>query len=124
MAALWWTTNGRFFDGLIGTPFLTGLGWNSSEAVLPVLQTYIAKQMSQEMGFTDVRTNGLEVAGGKFDVWASIVYVDARDPAQGEPRDEWEVVMTSGDTAEDAKAVNDELVFMLSEMFAAAGGPP
>jgi len=66
----------------------------------------------QEKGFADVRTNDLEVAGGKAGTWVSIGHF----PIAG--RDYWEVAMGSGDsdtpraTVEEASAILNGLVFL------------
>jgi hypothetical protein len=61
----------------------------------------------KERGFTDVRTNDLEVAGGKAGTWVSIGHF----PVSG--RDYWEVIMGSGDS-NSTKATVDEAVQILA----------
>jgi hypothetical protein len=113
MAALWWNSHERNSIDLAASGILLSVGWRDGAPIIPALQTLIAQNMTGHLGFSDVHTNASEVAGGKLDVWASIAYFECPLATT----DQLEVVMTAGDAGEDAKNVNDELVFMLSSIF-------
>jgi hypothetical protein len=113
MAALWWNSHERNSMNLAASGILLSVGWSDGEPIIPALQTLIAQNMTEHLGFSNVHTNALEVAGGKLDVWASVAYFECPLATT----DQLEVVMTAGDSGDDAHAVNDELVFMISEIF-------
>jgi hypothetical protein len=77
MAFLWWHGQRRHVSEA-----LSGIGELKD----------VAANSLKERGFTDVRTNDLEVAGGKAGTWVSIGHF----PISG--RDYWEVIMGSGDS--------------------------
>jgi hypothetical protein len=95
MATLWWHSGVR----------------NVSEALsgLGELKSIISDKL-KELGFSDVRVNGLEVAGGRDGCWLSIGHFHIVD------RQYWEIVMCSGDTVEKTRGLVDEVVAMLEAL--------
>ena len=92
MAALWWNSEIR----------------NVSEALSGIGELkFVISNSLKGMGFSDVRSNNLEVAGGKNNTWVSIAHFHVVD------RQYWEVVMGSGDNVEMTRGVVNEVVTML-----------
>lgn len=94
MAFLWWHNQVREISEA-----LSGVG---------ELKVVIRGTLEQH-GFSNVRSNDQEVAGGKGSSWVSIAHF-----AIGNGR-YWEVVMTAGDDGS-AQAVNDEVVAALNNL--------
>ncbi len=117
MPGLWWSYHERYLPNVAATGVLSSVGWSDGDPILPALKRLIALRMTNDLGFTDVRTNNWEVAGGKFDgaVWTSIAYVPFGDGDLGEH----EMVMTAADGGADAKSVTEELVFLLDSLIPA-----
>jgi hypothetical protein len=92
MAALWWHSEVRQVSEA-----LSGIG---------ELKRVISGSLGQR-GFTDVRVNDLEVAGGKNACWVSIAHFHIAD------RQYWEVVMGTGDNSDTTRATVDEVVALL-----------
>ena len=92
MAALWWHSEVR-----VVSEALAGIGELK----------FVVSHSLRDKGFSDVRINDLEVAGGKSGCWMSLAHLHIAD------RRYWEVVMCSGDTAQASKATVDEVVAML-----------
>ena len=83
MAALWWHEYERHVSEA-----LSGLG---------ELKTVIGDELTSH-GFTDVRVNDVEVAGGKADCWISIAHFHISGRAY------WEIVMGSADASDTAES--------------------
>lgn len=93
MAALWWNSEVRHLSEALGN--------------LGELKNVAKNELATRLHFTDVRSNELEVAGGKNGCWVSIAHFHIAD------RQFWEVVMCSGDAAETARTTTQEVVTML-----------
>jgi hypothetical protein len=95
---------------------MSALWWNSevrivSEALSGIEELkFVISRSLPEKGFSDVRVNDLEVAGGKNNCWLSIGHFHIAD------RSYWEVVMCAGDTLETTKGVAEEVVALLREL--------
>ena len=92
MAFLWWHSQRRHVSEA-----LSGIGELKN----------VAANALEERGFTNVRTNDLEVAGGKAGTGVSIGHF----PISG--RDYWEVIMGSGDS-DSTRATVDEAAQILA----------
>jgi len=95
MAALWWHSEIRILSEALTS--------------LAELKDVISVRLSQQ-GFTDVRVNDLEVAGGKNNCWVSIAHFHISG------RRYWEVVMGSGDSADTTRKTVDKVVKLLEAL--------
>lgn len=95
---------------------MAALYWNCEVRVLGKAEAGIGEVKGvievklQEDGFSDVRLNNLEVAGGKNGVWLSIAHFRIEDSRY------WEVVMASGNSFDVAKNTVGEVVEMLHHL--------
>ncbi|MCW3815748.1 hypothetical protein ONA91_14945 [Micromonospora sp. DR5-3] len=95
MAFLWWNSSVRNIG-----PAISGIG---------ELKFLIENALRDEMGFRDVASSPLDVAGNKDGVRVSIAHF------QKTPSSFWELVIAAGDT-EQTKATNDAVVEMLKKI--------
>ncbi len=95
MAALWWHSEVRHVSEA-----LSGVG---------ELKSVIAGRLGQ-IGFANVHSDNLEVAGGKNGCWISIAHFHIAE------RQYWEVVMGSGDNVDTTRGTVNEVVAMLESL--------